>query len=48
MKDLARAMEFEKAAQVRDEILSLRGLLGTSDGKLGLGKRHLKRFANKR
>ncbi len=43
MKDLAKAMEFEKAAQVRDEINSLRALMGTSDGKLGMGKRKLKR-----
>ncbi len=35
MKDLAKAMEFEKAAQVRDEIESLRALLGTSDGRPG-------------
>jgi excinuclease ABC subunit B len=39
MKDLAKAMEFEKAAEVRDEINSLRSLLGTSDGKLGAAKR---------
>jgi excinuclease ABC subunit B len=48
MKDLARAMEFEKAAEVRDEIQSLRALLGTADGRLGMGKRRLTRFANKR
>lgn len=41
MKDLAKAMEFEKAAVVRDEIQSLRGLLGTSDGRLGQSKRKL-------
>ena len=40
MKDLAKAMEFEKAATVRDEIESLRKLLGTSDGRLGRDKRH--------
>ena len=45
MKDLAKAMEFEKAANVRDEIQSLRALLGTSDGRLGSGKRKLKRYA---
>jgi excinuclease ABC subunit B len=39
MKDLAKAMEFEKAAQVRDEIQDLRKLLGTSDGRLGMEKR---------
>jgi excinuclease ABC subunit B len=43
MKDLAKAMEFEKAARVRDEIQALRGLMGTSDGRLGAGKRKLKR-----
>jgi excinuclease ABC subunit B len=43
MKDLAKAMEFEKAANVRDEILSLRKLLGTSDGHLGQEKRKFKR-----
>jgi len=37
MKDCAKAMEFEKAAQVRDEIQKLRQLMGTSDGKLGIG-----------
>jgi excinuclease ABC subunit B len=39
MKDLAKAMEFERAAEVRDEIQRLRTLLGTSDGKLGIGSR---------
>jgi excinuclease ABC subunit B len=48
MKDLAKAMEFEKAAQVRDEIESLRGILGTSSGRLGQDKRKVKRFAGKR
>jgi excinuclease ABC subunit B len=48
MKDLAKAMEFEKAATVRDEIQSLRGLLGTADGRLGSGKRKLKRYAGGR
>ena len=41
MKDLAKLMEFEKAGGVRDEILALRAMLGTSTGKLGQGKRHL-------
>jgi excinuclease ABC subunit B len=41
MKDHARAMEFERAAEVRDEIQALRKFLGTSDGKLGVGKRKL-------
>jgi|CXWL01.1.fsa_nt_gi excinuclease ABC subunit B len=36
MKDCAKAMEFERAAQVRDEIQRLRQLMGTSDGKLGI------------
>jgi excinuclease ABC subunit B len=48
MKDLARAMEFEKAAEVRDEIQSLRGILGTADGRLGMSKRKVTRFAGKR
>jgi excinuclease ABC subunit B len=43
MKDLAKAMEFEKAATVRDEIVSLRALLGTSDGHLGRDRRKLRR-----
>ncbi len=43
MKDLAKAMEFEKAAQVRDEIVGLRGILGTSSGRLGMEKRKLRR-----
>jgi excinuclease ABC subunit B len=47
MKDLAKAMEFEKAANIRDEIVALRGLLGTSDGRLGSGKRKLKRHAGR-
>ena len=41
MKDLAKAMEFEKAATLRDEIGELRKLLGVSDGRLGLEKRRL-------
>ena len=48
MKDLARAMEFEKAAQVRDEIQGLRGIMGTSDGRLGVSKRHLRKPIAKR
>ncbi len=43
MKDLAKAMEFEKAAAVRDEIQAMRKLLGTSDGHLGVEKRRFKR-----
>lgn len=41
MKDFAKAMEFEKAAEVRDEINRLRSLMGTSDGRLGQAKRTL-------
>ena len=48
MKDHARAMEFEKAAAVRDEVQALRKFLGTSDGKLGMGKRKLPRLAKQR
>jgi excinuclease ABC subunit B len=49
MKDLAKAMEFEKAAQVRDEINGLRQLLGTSSGRIGTEKRRQpKRFAGRR
>ncbi len=43
MKDLAKAMEFERAAEVRDEIQKLRQLMGTADGRLGSGKRRLRR-----
>ena len=48
MKDHARAMEFEKAAEIRDEIQALRKFLGTSDGKLGMGKRRLPRAGARR
>lgn len=41
MKDLAKAMEFEKAATLRDEISELRKLMGVSDGRLGMEKRKL-------
>jgi len=47
MKDLAKAMEFEKAAHVRDEIQALRKLLGTSDGRLGQDKRRNKRMSRR-
>jgi len=43
MKDLAKTMEFEKAAAVRDEILEMRKLLGTSSGRLGQEKRRMRR-----
>jgi excinuclease ABC subunit B len=39
MKDLAKAMEFEKAAQKRDEIVDLRKLMGVTDGKIGVSSR---------
>ena len=48
MKDLAKAMEFEKAAKLRDEIEELRKIMGTSDGRLGQDKRKVKRFANRK
>jgi excinuclease ABC subunit B len=48
MKDLAKAMEFEKAANVRDEIESLRKIAGTSDGRLGQEKRKVRRFASRK
>ena len=42
MKDLAKSMEFEKAASVRDEINSLRKFLGTDPSRtLGQDKRKL-------
>lgn len=44
MKDLAKAMEFEKAAQVRDKIGELRKLLGATDGKIGVGARRKNRM----
>jgi excinuclease ABC subunit B len=48
MKDLAKAMEFEKAAKIRDEVTSLRQLLGTSDGRIGVDKRRNKRMISAR
>ncbi len=48
MKDFAKAMEFEKAAKIRDEIQSLRGILGTSDGRLGQDKRRNRRMGSHR
>ncbi|MBX3120052.1 MAG: excinuclease ABC subunit UvrB [Fimbriimonadaceae bacterium] len=39
MKAYAKAMEFEKAAEVRDEIVGLRSFLGASSGRIGQGKR---------
>ncbi len=39
MKDLAKMLEFEKAAEVRDEIQKLREFMGTTGGKIGQEKR---------
>lgn len=39
MKDLARMMEFERAAEVRDEISRLREIMGVSGGAIGQEKR---------
>lgn len=47
MKHLAKAMEFEKAAEVRDEIESLRGMLGQTNGKLGQEKRRNRMMAKR-
>lgn len=41
MKELAKSMEFEKAAEIRDEIGNLRKMMGVSDGKIGMEKRKL-------
>ncbi len=41
MKDLAKAMDFEKAAGIRDEITRLREIMGVSGGKIGQEKRKL-------
>ncbi len=43
MKDFAKMMEFEKAAEVRDEIQALRAMLGATDGRLGVDKRKVRR-----
>jgi excinuclease ABC subunit B len=44
MRDLAKAMEFEKAAEIRDEINALRKFAGLSEGsKVGQEKRRLRR-----
>ncbi len=48
MKDLAKAMEFEKAAQVRDEINQLRKMIGVTDGKLGRERRRNPMMANRK
>ena len=41
MRELAKNMEFERAAEVRDEINALRKLIGVSGGRLGVEKRKL-------
>ncbi len=41
MKELAKSMEFEKAAEIRDEISGLRKMMGVSDGRIGVEKRKL-------
>jgi excinuclease ABC subunit B len=41
MKELAKNMEFERAAEVRDEINALRKLIGVSAGRIGEEKRKL-------
>lgn len=41
MKGFAKEMEFERAAEVRDQIAGLRKLLGVSDGRIGVEKRKL-------
>jgi excinuclease ABC subunit B len=48
MKDLAKAMEFEKAAVVRDEITALRKFLGTTDGRLGQDRRKMRTASRRR
>lgn len=41
MMELAKAMEFEKAAEIRDEIRSLRKTMGVGESKLGQDKRKM-------
>jgi len=41
MKTLAKAMEFERAAEVRDEIARLRKLIGVGEGNLGRERKKL-------
>lgn len=47
MKEHAKAMEFEEAAQIRDEISELRKLYGITDGHLGREKRKDPRRINR-
>jgi excinuclease ABC subunit B len=49
MKDLAKAMEFERAAEVRDEIGRLRQLMGvSSDRSIGTDKRKNRMMSKRR
>lgn len=41
MKESAKLMEFERAAEIRDQIVSLRKLIGVSQGRIGQEKRKL-------
>jgi excinuclease ABC subunit B len=41
MKEFSKSMEFEKAAEIRDEITGLRKMMGVSDGRIGVEKRKL-------
>ena len=47
MKDFAKVMEFEKAADVRDRILELRKMMGVTSGKLGVTSRRKLRRPNR-
>lgn len=39
MKEFAKLMEFEKAAEIRDKIGELRKMIGVTDGKIGVSSR---------
>ncbi|MEZ5164036.1 MAG: excinuclease ABC subunit UvrB [Fimbriimonadaceae bacterium] len=41
MKEFAKALEFEKAAEIRDEVEALRKMMGVSNGSIGQEKRKL-------
>ncbi|MCB0826762.1 MAG: excinuclease ABC subunit UvrB [Armatimonadetes bacterium] len=41
MKEFAKALEFEKAAEIRDEVEALRKMMGVSSGSIGQEKRKL-------
>ncbi len=47
MKELAKSMEFERAAEIRDEIAALRKTMGVSDGAIGVDKRKLPSARNR-